>query len=54
MESSLTLEMNSNSPTVIYDKDGRTYKKSEQERVDWLEAFFESDPCVQTNDGVST
>jgi hypothetical protein len=40
------------SPTVIYDKDDRTYKKLERERVEWLEAFCTSDPCLQTNNGV--
>ena len=24
----------------------------EQERVDWLEAFFTTDPCLETNNGV--
>jgi hypothetical protein len=46
------LEMEASKPTVIYDKDGRTYKKLEKERVDWLEAFFQSDPCLQTTNGV--
>jgi hypothetical protein len=47
------LEMEASKPTVIYDKDDRTYKKLEKERVDWLEAFFKSDPCLQTtNAGV--
>jgi hypothetical protein len=40
------------SPTVIYDRDDRTYKKLEKERVEWLEAFCTTDPCLQTNDGV--
>jgi hypothetical protein len=40
------------SPTVIYDKDDRTYKKLEKERVEWLEAFCATDPCLQTNEGV--
>jgi hypothetical protein len=46
------LEMEASKPTVIYDKDDRTYKKLEKERVDWLEAFFQSDPCLQTTNGV--
>ena len=40
------------SPTVIYAKDDRTYKKLEKERVKWLEAFCSTGPCLQTNDGV--
>jgi hypothetical protein len=40
------------SPTVIYAKEDRTYKKLEKERVEWLEAFCTTDPCLQTNDGV--
>jgi hypothetical protein len=43
---------NEASPTVIYDKDDRTYKKLEKERVQWLEAFCTTDPCLQTKDGV--
>jgi hypothetical protein len=40
-------------PTVIYDKkNDRTYKKLENERVEWLEAFCKIDPCLQTNAGV--
>jgi hypothetical protein len=31
--------------TVIYDKNDRTYKKLEKERVEWLEAFCKTDPC---------
>jgi hypothetical protein len=46
------LEMEASKPTVIYDKDDRTYKKLEKERVGWLEAFFQSDPCLQTTNGV--
>ena len=42
----------SSSPTVLDDKDDRTYKKLEKERVDWLEAFFKTDPCLQTNNDV--
>jgi hypothetical protein len=40
------------SPTVIYDKNDRTYKKLEKERVEWLEAFCTTVPCLQTYDGV--
>ncbi len=40
------------SPTVIYDKNDRTFKKLENDRVEWLEAFCKTDPCLQTNDGV--
>jgi hypothetical protein len=40
------------SPTVIYDKDDRNYKKLEKERVEWLEAFYKTDPCLQTNNDV--
>ncbi len=43
---------NEASPTVIYDKDDRTYKKLEKERVEWLVAFCKTDHCLQTNDGV--
>jgi hypothetical protein len=46
------LEEEAASPTVIYDKNDRTYKKLEKERVEWLEAFCKTDPCLQTNDGV--
>jgi hypothetical protein len=46
------LEEEAASPTVIYDKNDRTYKKLEKERVEWLEAFYKTDPCLQTNDGV--
>jgi hypothetical protein len=37
---------------VIYDKEDRTYKKLEKERVDWLEAFSKTANCIQTNDDV--
>jgi hypothetical protein len=40
------------SPTVIYDKNDRTFKKLEKERVEWLEAFCKTDPCLQTNQDV--
>ena len=40
------------SPAVIYDKDDRTYKKLENARVEWLEAFCKTDPCLQTNECV--
>jgi hypothetical protein len=43
---------NEASPTVIYDKNDRTYKKLEKERVEWLEAFCTTAPCLQTKDGV--
>jgi hypothetical protein len=43
---------NDASPTVIYDKDDRTYKKLEKERVEWLEAFCTTVPCLQTYDDV--
>jgi hypothetical protein len=46
------LEMEASKPTVICDKDDKTYKKLEKERVDWLEAFFQSDPCLETTNGV--
>jgi hypothetical protein len=46
------LEMEASKPTVICAKDDRTCKKLEKERVDWLEAFFQSDPCLQTTNGV--
>ena len=46
------LEMGASSPTVLHDKDNRTYKKLEKERVDWLEAFYETDPCIQMNNDV--
>jgi hypothetical protein len=44
--------MEASKPTVIHDKDDRTHKKLEKERVDWLEVFFKSDPCLQTTNGV--
>jgi hypothetical protein len=40
------------SPTVIYDKEDRTYKKLEKERLEWLEEFSTTDPCRQITDGV--
>jgi hypothetical protein len=40
------------SPTVIDDKEERTYKRLEKERVKWLEEFYKTDPCQQTRDGV--
>jgi hypothetical protein len=40
------------SPSVIYDKTDTTFKKLENERVEWLEDFCTTDPCLQTNDGV--
>jgi hypothetical protein len=40
------------SPTAIYDKTDTTFKKLENKRVEWLEAFCTTDPCLQTNDGV--
>jgi hypothetical protein len=46
------LNMEAGKPTVIYDKEDRTYKKLEKQRVDWLEAFFKSDSCLETNNGV--
>ena len=46
------LEMGASSPTVLHDKDNRTYKKLEKERVDWLEAFYKTDPCIQMNNDV--
>jgi hypothetical protein len=46
------LGMETRSPTVIYDKTDRTFKQLENERVEWLEAFCTTDPCLQTNDGV--
>ena len=46
------LEMEATSPVVIYDKEDSTYKKLEKERVDWLEAFCETEHCIQTNDDV--
>ena len=33
------LAMDTNTPVIIYDKEDRTYKKLEKERVEWLEAF---------------
>jgi anti-sigma28 factor (negative regulator of flagellin synthesis) len=46
------LEMEATSPNVIYDKGDRTYKKLEQERVKWLEAFCKTERSVQTKNGV--
>ena len=46
------MAMNANTATVLCDKEDRTCKKLEKERVDWLEAFFESEPCLQTKNGV--
>jgi hypothetical protein len=46
------LEMVSTIPTVIYDKNDRTFKKLEKERIEWLEAFCKTDHCLQTNDDV--
>ncbi len=46
------LVMNPTSPVVIYDKEDRTYKKLEKERVDWLEAFSKTADCIQTNNDV--
>jgi hypothetical protein len=46
------LEMEATGPTVIYDKDDRTFKRLEKERVEWLEAFCKTDICLETNDGV--
>jgi hypothetical protein len=46
------LVMNTTTPVVIYDKEDRTYKKLEKERVDWLEAFSKTADCIQTNDDV--
>jgi hypothetical protein len=46
------LGMEATSPVVIYDKDDGTYKKLQQERVEWLEAFCKTEHCVQTNDHV--
>jgi hypothetical protein len=51
-EVQFNLEMEATSPTVIYDKNDRTFKKLEKERVEWPEAFCKTDPCLQTNDGV--
>jgi hypothetical protein len=48
----LNLEEEATSPTVIYDKNDRTYKNLEKDRVEWLEAFCKTDSCLQTNDGV--
>jgi hypothetical protein len=39
-------------PSVIYDKSDTTFKKLEQERIEWLEAFCATDSCLQTNGGV--
>jgi hypothetical protein len=44
--------MEATSPTVIYDKNDRAFKKLEKERVEWLEAFCKMDPCLQTSNGV--
>ena len=46
------LNMEAGKPTVIHDKEDRTCKKLEKQRVDWLEAFFKSDSCLETNNGV--
>ena len=46
------LGMEATSPVVIYDKDDGTYKKLQQERVEWLEAFCKTEHCVQTNNHV--
>jgi hypothetical protein len=46
------LEGEATGPRVVCDKNDRTYKKLEKERVDWLEDFCKTDPCLQTNDGV--
>jgi hypothetical protein len=46
------LETEATSPTVFYDKDDRTFKKLEKERVQWLEAFCKTGLCLQTKDGV--
>jgi hypothetical protein len=40
------------SPTVIYDKNDRNYKKLEKVRKEWLEEFYTTETCLQTNDGV--
>jgi hypothetical protein len=48
-EVQFNLEEEATSLTVIYDKNNRTYKKLEKERVEWLEAFCKTDPCLQTN-----
>ena len=46
------LGIEASSPVVLYDKEDSTYKKLEKERVDWLEAFCETEHCIQTNDDV--
>jgi hypothetical protein len=46
------LGVGTRSSSVIYDKTDTTFKKLEKERVEWLEAFCTTDPCLQTNDGV--
>ena len=46
------LEMGASSPTMLHDKDDRTYKKLEKERIDWLQAFYKTDPCIQMNNDV--
>ena len=46
------MAMDADTATALHEKDDMTCKELEQERVDWLEAFYKSDPCVQTNDGV--
>jgi hypothetical protein len=40
------------SPNVIYDKEDRNYKKLEKKRVEWLEEFCKTEPCLETKDGV--
>ena len=44
--------MEATSPTVIYNKNDRNFKKLVKERVEWLEAFCKIDPCLQTNNDV--
>ena len=38
--------------TALCDEDDRTHKKLEKERVDCLKDFFDSEPCLQMNNGV--
>ena len=46
------LETEITAPVLIYNKEDRTYKKMEKERVEWLENFCQTDNCVRTNDDV--
>jgi hypothetical protein len=40
------------SPTVIYNREDRTFKKLVKERNDWLEAFCKTAACMQTKEDV--